>query len=505
MPIPFIHSALHDASPNGAQNLDLEAFEGIVSRPNLAACVKELLFDASQFVQDISKSRYFERLFRRSNDLSGDSDIWGPNSLNCFDPRLFKEVDPEIIDLGRRFQSTAVLYGDFESYDEADFINEGYCQWLVCAKKQKERMSNPEVAKVFAAGLSKIKGVKSIVLACGWSVHPDKRKVHHGSETVITPCTGSPFARSWSVFRPKPYNWKFALDDSTEVGLAPSDGFLEFTFVSNALSSADVHPSKLSVGSIDISKDRSRSQDTHFGYGEGIRPLLESGDWEMLRVLDNVYQNLTHLSLHMATIDHVDLPRLMPNLRGLGQLLYSLTKLESLDLRLPLARCDSLPLWGNQNSYDQVFERKDGRWPKLHTLILHNIAVGTRDLVSLFSNGLPILRTLALSSIKLLDGKWEWLIEFMHQKMVLDLMSQEYGTTLLYPCSSFYGDDKYTFGLKDEQYSKVTNAVSAYAARKDNFHPSVDEEEDKVLRGQLNARLTQLYSEDLEDFLQSKE
>lgn len=102
-------------------------------------------------------------------------------------------------------------------------------------------------------------GVESIVLARGWSKNPDKRKVHHDSETLIKSCTGSPFARSWSVFRPKPSDWEFVLDGSKELGLEPSAGFFEFTFLSNALSSAGLQPSKLRVGSIDISKDSART------------------------------------------------------------------------------------------------------------------------------------------------------------------------------------------------------------------------------------------------------
>ncbi|KAL8651668.1 MAG: hypothetical protein Q9226_004606 [Calogaya cf. arnoldii] len=302
-----------------------------------------------------------------------------------------------------------------------------------------------------------------------------------------------------------------------KLGLAPSDGYHEFAFLSSALSIAHVHPTKLSVGSIDISKDRSRSQDTRFGYGKGMRPLVELGDSKMLRCLHNVYQNLTHLSLHMATIDHeVGLPRLMPDLRGFGQLLYSLTNLEFLDLRLPLARYDPLPFWGNQHSYPQVFERKDGRWPKLHTLRLHNIAIGTRHLVSLFRNGLPVLRTLALSMILLLDGKWEWIIEFIHQKTTLDMMSIEYGTALLYPGPNFFCDDLYENDYSGEEYSWLMDAACAYGARKNNFHPSVDfhdegyksdesDEKDETRRGQINARLARLYTKELKEFLQITE
>lgn len=46
------------------QDLDLEVFQNIASRRELATCVKELVFDGSQFVEH-SKEDYFENLCSR--------------------------------------------------------------------------------------------------------------------------------------------------------------------------------------------------------------------------------------------------------------------------------------------------------------------------------------------------------------------------------------------------------------------------------------------------------
>lgn len=183
----------------------------------------------------------------------------------------------------------------------------------------------------------------------------------------------------------------------------------------------------------------------------------------MLQVLTNAEHDLTHLPLHMATIEGVDLPHRMPDLRGLGHLLYSLTGLEFLDLRLPVALSE--PYWGNHYTYERVFERKDGRWPKLPTLTLHNIAIDTTDLVSLFSNRLPVLQTLAFSMTLLLDGKWEWIIEFMHHKMILDEMDIKYGSSLLYPGVKIYGEDQYEDRYRNEVYSDFMGSVCGYGLR----------------------------------------
>ena len=44
------------------QDLDLEVFKSIVSRPELAQCVKEFIFDGSQFVEGLTKRNYFQAL-----------------------------------------------------------------------------------------------------------------------------------------------------------------------------------------------------------------------------------------------------------------------------------------------------------------------------------------------------------------------------------------------------------------------------------------------------------
>lgn len=78
----------------------------------------------------------------------------------------------------------------------------------------------------------------------------------------------------------------------------------------------------------------------------------------------------------------------------------------------------------------------------------------------------------------LLDGKWEWIIEFMHQKMILDEMDIEYGTTLLYPIARYYGEDQYEDGYGGEAYSDFMGSVWGYGARQHKFHPSIDFDED---------------------------
>ena len=46
------------------QDLDLEVFQNIASRPELATCVRELVYDGSQFVE-LSEEEYFKLLCLR--------------------------------------------------------------------------------------------------------------------------------------------------------------------------------------------------------------------------------------------------------------------------------------------------------------------------------------------------------------------------------------------------------------------------------------------------------
>lgn len=79
---------------------------------------------------------------------------------------------------------------------------------------------------------------------------------------------------------------------------------------------------------------------------------------------------------------------------------------------------------------------------------LHNIAIGTRDLVTLFSNGLPVLRKLALSIMMLLlDGRWEW-----DNRILMDMGNR---TALRDPGAGFYvgfGLTLYKFAYEEKDY-----------------------------------------------------
>lgn len=141
----------------------------------------------------------------------------------------------------------------------------------------------------------------------------------------------------------------------------------------------------------------------HDEFGSGMSPIVfdsSNRSMEMHNIPINTYGNLYQLILHMGT----RVPVCLPELTGLGDFLGSLLGLEYLEL--------FLPPFGSHHTYDQIFDSMNRGWPSLHTLSLHNLATDTKDLVSLLSEVLPSLRNLYVSVRVLLDGHWDWIIQF---------------------------------------------------------------------------------------------
>lgn len=195
----------------------------------------------------------------------------------------------------------------------------------------------------------------------------------------------------------------------------------------------------------------------------------------MINLFTKSYRDLTHLTLHMGSFEAIAMPLVYADLTGLGYFLASLTALQSLELILPYSvshpeRC---------YKYDGIFKTEDGRWPKLHTLKLYNIAISTTEIVSLFADALPSMRSLAISAVMLLDGRWEWIIEFMRKRMQLDTFAIGLLCGLLYSDGGFYGDDQYDC-YQTEEYDRHLGSVLNYVLH-GGHHPSImDFSDDEV-------------------------
>ena len=293
---------------------------------------------------------------------------------------------------------------------------------------------------------------------------------------------GSPLARSWKLFHTVPSSWAFEPDEEYKRS-GISNGIPEFKFLSIALSRANIRPSKLTIG-----------KSNNVGINGGIAPLFNSsnGCLAMQMTFDHVYRELSHLTIHFATNIVLEDPLICTDMSGLGRLLISLTGLESLFFDLPSGLYIPEILY----SYNQVFAGQHGHWPKLRKLTIYNIAIGIKDLTKLLTLDLPKLQDLEIFQIILLDGRWEWIIEYMRKFLELEKLHNLHNSGLVYPDWSFYlqgtMSDNHRF---TPDYQIVSDKITNYVIH-GGRHPS-------LLSHQPDAA-SEGYMEELREFLASE-
>ena len=245
--------------------------------------------------------------------------------------------------------------------------------------------------------------LQSITLSPRWSGVPNLRRECLGEPSRSNAyLNGSPLARSWNIFYLNPLPWEFG------EGTKTSNGIPELMFLTNALASAKINPSRLTIGA---------------GPATGIAPTVfdyQIRGLEISTVFANTYYALTRLDLHLAKdILNQGSHEAHDVIASLGSVISSLSRLEYLRLNLPY---NSVEYCGRY-TYRQIFERDAGKWPRLHTFIIDNLVIGTRDLTSLLTTSMPALKTFQIfTTIKLLDGQWNWVIAFLRQLSLTELV-----------------------------------------------------------------------------------
>ena len=270
--------------------------------------------------------------------------------------------------------------------------------------------------------------------------------------TTITASNGSPLARSWNIFYTWPSIWT---PQSIERGSVNGD-LLGFFRMSTALLVTAKQPRVLTIGETSYLF----SEDSETG-PEGCAPLFYWDERcpEVDAILCGIFRELTHLTLHFASYPSIMMPLNYP-LRALGRFLGSLKSLRFLDLILPDCKKDLQQLYRYDElySHNEVFSTTAGTWPHLQTLYVRNMIIGTKDILRLLGRT-PSLRILVVSNICLYDGRWEWIMEYLHRHMQLDefniLSDWQYGGLcygLLYPNGTAYGHTLDQYIPKLEQY-----------------------------------------------------
>lgn len=137
------------------QDKDIEVFNNLVNG-EFAGCVKELVFDGSQFLYGFSEKGYFGDLCHQLFSLCSPSPD-SPSLVLGHQSMLSEFVDAirSFLELGDVLPhwATDQLWIDFGA--EAT-IKEGYARWREFALRQRNRMSDPDYFTLFASGLAKL-------------------------------------------------------------------------------------------------------------------------------------------------------------------------------------------------------------------------------------------------------------------------------------------------------------------------------------------------------------
>ena len=291
--------------------------------------------------------------------------------------------------------------------------------------------------------LNFVANLQSVTLSTHWLESHVRYDCLEDSSHSNAYLTGSPLARSWNLFHIKPLAWMSY--EGRAKKLNTSDGALELMFLSNALAIAKRSPAKFALGA----RQAHGITPTEFDY--------QNRDLKLSSLCENTFYALTHLELHLASDFFHEGRSEVPNaITGLGSVLISLARLEYLRLNLPMNIAENCGLY----TYRQIFGRTVGKWPRLHTFIIRSLVIGTEDLTLLLTESMPALQNLKMfSTMKLLDGQWNWIIAYMRQ---LNLSSLKIDSDYAFksPDGRFYLEERYHYW--DERYCLFTKNIPEY-------------------------------------------
>lgn len=285
-----------------------------------------------------------------------------------------------------------------------DFIREGYRKWMEQAAFEKKCAEENTLLKLLIPGLRKFGRLRTVKLRAEW---PSRDRV--GRE-------GSPLARSWYPFHAHPGGWVFG-PDRPQRQTSPSMDFWTLAF---ALYTAG----KTRIRNLSI--ESTLPPATFITRLKGNQSHVDCG------VV--AYRKVEYLKLSLA--GHADEPMAnsYDNLHGLHRVLESMTALKIFELDLP---DDYVNVPVVYFPYTMIFP-KHGYWPQLSKFTMRNLAIGTKDLITLLTTKMPSLHHLAFGNINLLDGQWEGIIEYLRVANHLSSFEIALESLLLY-----HGDEDY--------------------------------------------------------------
>ena len=398
---------------------NLDVFIAITQHPLLSKCVKTLIYDAVDFVDNYTKERYFLKLWQQTH-----RDLLCVRSRNFLKP---PSLDPEIytwmtLVLRERTKSGLDLpkgynYYQFvqESCKDYRFIDCGYQNFRGYAALQRAHFNSEKFFETLVGGLQKLSNLACVLMKDEWP--RPQLWVDDPMSLFQTRKLGSPMARNWNMTHLRPQSWEWMPQDyESDLASGATDGAKHYRVITDALIRSQRKIQKFVL-------DHEQPQ--------GIPPYvfdrrqLGSNSFHGFDVV--ALSGLKELKLSIAAYGGEATPEYFPNMDGLRFLLGSMHHLEVLDLKLPADPRDDPTLY----KHDQIFPR-EGQWSQLKSLSLQNVASTAEDFLVLLTRKSPILSNLELGMVELLTGTWDGVIECMMQSMHLSKFNIIYDTAFLH-------------------------------------------------------------------------
>ena len=407
---------------------NLEVFNAITQHPLLSKCVKTLKYDMVEFIDLDTEEDYFQLLWSQTK-AHLPNDVPKRSERNVIsDPEIDTWVNlvasaPIEFNVNRPCELYRFIRRVCKNYR---FIDCGYQKYRRAAALQRAFLNNGDFFEELIRGLQKLSSLIHVKMDDHWDL--PWAWLHDPSKLLLKRPTGSPLARNWNSSHLCPQrNWvPHGLDEASQKRHVASH---YWTIICALIRSQKSIQTFATGGTCDISL---------FCFDKSQVGLYS---------LDIVaFSGLKTLKLR---ITYDDKNTLIPyaSMDGLRSLLGSMHHLESLTLSLP----DNRP---NQLLYscEDIFPPQ-GRWSHLTSLHLDNFASSATDFLTLLTRAMPNLKDLHLSTIELLSGTWEGVLECMMQLMHLSLL-------LIYPDTEFLhcGGDKFL----DEQESFIRDEIENY-------------------------------------------
>lgn len=431
--------------------VDLKVFDAITQHPTLSKCVKRLIYDGSKFDMDLSLEGYFRRLCHEHRPYPGKS----PFPYNSPDPQVNEFLGmleyPMQLN-GITFDRIRYKCSDFE------FVTEGYRMWKELRSRQQEWSKNRNFYRKLHDGLKQLSILESVEISDNWSSWFGAQ--HDFSTLWRSSGSGSPLFRSWHTFHIRPgiscWHSSFSLPVDQD-----SDSPAEFRLLTSALSRTQRKIRTFRLN--DVSGVPPFAFDTELG------PTPR-----FLKHIQNAYHALESVSLRVAAFGDENTALLFSDLTGLRALLEATPRLKRLKLKLPDDWVEE-PI--TSYFYEQVFPLH-GKWADLQDFDIGSLAISAEDLQILLSTRMPRLQHLTISVVKLHDGTWEGMTEWMRRYLHLSSLLIEWGCEPLQqsdgsPFGPLKGDHRY--GKAGEYQTKFLADIGKYVVN-GGRHPSLPDD-----------------------------